>query len=199
MKKVIFTVAAIFAFGFANAQDKKVSTGEGFANGDVFISGAVGFSSVKMGDAKSSSFEIAPKMGMFVTDKIAIGAKLGYSSDKAENAAGVETLDNSTLSVGVFGRYYCHASSKFSIFGNLGFDYWTTNHNLAPEYKTNGFDLALSPGVSYFLNDHFAMEASFGRLGYMTSKDDFDGAEATNSFDLELDLRSISFGLVYKF
>jgi outer membrane protein len=197
MKKVIFTVAVIFAFGFANAQDKKVSTGEGFANGDVFVSGTVGFNSQKTGDVKSSGFEISPKAGMFVTDKIAIGAKLGYAANKAENGFG-DTADNTTLSVGVFARQYCHASSTFSVFGNLGFDYMSMDNKLA-DSKTTGFEIALSPGVSYFLNSNFAMEASFGKLGYSSFKPDADGADSTNTFELGLDLSSITFGLVYKF
>ena len=45
MKKIIFTVAAIFAFGFANAQDKKENSGTGFAKGDIFITGAFNVSS----------------------------------------------------------------------------------------------------------------------------------------------------------
>ncbi len=196
MKKVFITVAAIFAFGFANAQDK--TTSEGFAKGDVFVSGGVGFNSTTMGDAKGSGFEISPKLGKFVTDKIALGVKLAYGSDKAENAAGDEIVDDATLTVGVFARQYCHASSKFSIFGNLGFDYNSTEDKLA-DAKTTGFEIALSPGVSYFLNDHFAMEATFGNLGYKTAKPDADGAEATNTFGLNLDMTDITFGLVYKF
>lgn len=60
MKKVILTVAAIFAFGFANAQE---TTEGGFANGDVFITGAVGFGSSKTGEAKTNSFEVSPSVG----------------------------------------------------------------------------------------------------------------------------------------
>ena len=43
MKKIILTVAAVFALTFANAQDKKEGS-EGFAKGDLYLSGTVGFS-----------------------------------------------------------------------------------------------------------------------------------------------------------
>ena len=127
-----------------------------------------------------------------------IGGKLGYGSSKAENALGVDTTDETTLTVGAFGRYYATPSSQFSVFGNLGFDYMSTDDKLS-DVKVNGYEIALSPGVSYFLNSNFAMEASFGKLGYSSVKADVTGAEATNSFGLNLDLRSITFGLVYKF
>ena len=45
MKKIILTVAAVFAFGFANAQDKKEDSGAGFSNGDAYISGSFGINS----------------------------------------------------------------------------------------------------------------------------------------------------------
>ena len=39
MKKIILTVAAVFAFGFANAQDKKEAS-EGLAAGDLVLTGS---------------------------------------------------------------------------------------------------------------------------------------------------------------
>lgn len=199
MKKLVLTVAAVFAFGFANAQEKKEGSGAGFGKGDVFVSGIFTISSEKQGEDKSNSFGIEPKVGFFVTDNIAIGGKLGYMSDKSESA-GVDTNDESTFTVGAFGRYYFTPSNDFSVFANLGLDYNSITDNLTdPEFKVNGFDIALSPGFNYFVSDNFALEASFGRLGYSSTKADVDGAEAANEFGLELDLRSISFGLNYKF
>ena len=41
MKKIILSVVAVFAFGFANAQD--VPAGNGFSKGDKFVEGALVF------------------------------------------------------------------------------------------------------------------------------------------------------------
>jgi outer membrane protein W len=198
MKKIIFAAAALFVFGFANAQDKKEATGgKGYANGDVYVTGAVSIGSSKEGDVKETTFEINPMVGFFVTDNIAIGGQIGYASDKIDND-GTTTLDESTLSIGVFGRYYATPASDFSVFGQLGLNYFTTDHGDA-DFKTNGFDVALRPGINYFLSDHFAIEATFGRLGFTSEKDDTDGAENQTNFGLELDMRSIGFGMTYKF
>lgn len=201
MKKVILTVAAIFAFGFANAQE---TTEGGFSNGDVFISGSVGFSSTKTGNQKDNGFEIAPSVGFFVTNNIVLGGRLGYSSNKQENdqdGFDVETKSNS-FQVGAFGRYYFTPASKFSFFGELGVDYVTTkseiNVPVSEEYKVNGFAVQVAPGVSYFLNNRLALEATFGILGYATAKPDFPGAEKTNVFNFGLDTRDISLGIIYK-
>ncbi|WDO13030.1 porin family protein [Flavobacterium sp. WW92] len=200
MKKIILTVAAVFAFGFANAQEE---TTEGFKKGDVFISGAVGFGSTKTGDFKTSDFEIAPRVGYFVTENIAVGVAVGYQSSKVE--FGGEDAKNNTLSVGAFGRYYFTPASKFSLFGQLGVNYNSYDNEFdleageLGEFKGDGFGVVVAPGVSYFITKNFSLEATFGILGFETTKPDADGAEKTNSFDFGLDMRDINLGLVYKF
>jgi outer membrane protein len=206
MKNVILTVAAVFAFGFANAQDKKESTGEGFAKGDVFVSGSVGFASEKTGEFKTNGFDFSPKAAYFVSENIAVGISLGIKSVKISE--GSDDAKNSTMSAGAFARYYTTPASKFSFFGQLGFnynsydsEYYVDNSgNLAlGDSKGNGFDVMLSPGVNYFVSNNFALEASFGALGYETTKPDYSGAEATNTFGLNVDMSTIKLGLVYKF
>lgn len=199
MKKLIFAAAALFAFGVSNAQEKDASS-EGFKNGDIFISGSfnIGSSKYTNGNYKESSFSVAPSVGFFVTDNIAIGGTIGYGSSKITENEGDADIKVNALSVGAFGRYYTTPASKFSVFGQLGVAYTSTDYD-ALDYKENGFDVVLSPGVSYFLNNNFAIEASWGALSYTNSKPDFDGAETSNSFEFGLDLNNINFGLLYKF
>jgi outer membrane protein len=194
MKKIILSAIAVMAFGFANAQE---STGKGFSKGDIFISGSFGINSEKEGDNKSTGFEIAPKVGFFVTENIAIGGKLGFSSDKAENAI-TDTQDEARLTVGAFGRYYFTPSSDFSLFGELGVDYSSVDNKLT-DVKENEIGANLGLGLSYFVSSNFAIEATWAGLGYTTNDNGGDGADKTNSFGLGADLSSINFGLLYKF
>jgi len=205
MKKIILSAVAVFAFGFAQAQDKKESSngGKGFTNGDIFISGSVGINSSKTGDFKTSDFNITPRVGFFVTDNIAIGASLGYMSSKID--AG-DTATNSQFSVGVFGRYYATPASDFSVFAELGVNYVSMKNEygvdtdgslFATDSKPNSMEIALRPGVSYFLSDHFALEASIAALSY--SSYDPDGGDKTTNFGLNVDLTNVNMGLIYKF
>ncbi len=51
MKKIILSVAAVFAFGFANAQEEvKESKGFGFAKGNIIAEGNLGFGTSKDDD-----------------------------------------------------------------------------------------------------------------------------------------------------
>ncbi|HEX9979836.1 MAG TPA: porin family protein, partial [Flavobacterium sp.] len=91
MKKLILSAAALFAFGFANAQDAATTTtgGKGFSSGDIFMSGAVGFTSTSepfgTEELKTTSFRIEPRVGFFVADNIAVGAMVGYQSSKTDD------------------------------------------------------------------------------------------------------------------
>src|SRR5690606_27786883 len=178
MKKLLcITALAFLAFSNANAQDSNDTTG-GFANGDIFFSGTAGYISTKTDDVKTESFEFIPRVGFFIADNIAIGGQLGYEFGKSE-AGDVETQDYNTLSVGAFARYYNKPANQFSLFGQLSIGYNSTKNNLSDQ-KENGFDVTIAPGISYFLSDNFALEATVGLLKYETSKP--DGGESTNTF-----------------
>lgn len=199
MKKVLLSVAALFAFGIASAQDKETTGGKGFSNGDIFMTGTVGVSSEKTGDVKSTDFTIAPSVGMFVSDNIAVGLEVGFSSSKDENPP-AEDIKTTMFMVGAFGRYYTTPKNDFSFFAELGVFYGSQKIEQDPnELKTDVFGAQLTPNISYFVSEHFALEAGFGALSYTNSKPDADGAESTNNFSLGLDLTSINFGLTYKF
>lgn len=193
MKKIILTAAAIFAFGFANAQE---STEGGFSKGDLFVSGAFSYDSSKTGDNKENTFSFAPSLGYFVTENISIGGRINYQSIKEEEG-NFDVQDSNIFAISAFGRYYWTPSSKFSLFGEAEVGY-VSGKNKLTDVKGDGFGIGIAPGVSYFLSDNFAIEASWGVLGYSTFE--IDGAnDSTNTFNLGLDLSDLNFGLVYKF
>lgn len=198
MKKVILTVAAIFAFGFANAQDKNEDSGSGFGKGDVFVTGGFGFGSSKTGDAKESAFTFAPAVGYFVTENIAIGARLGFSSMTEENVVEEKTT---TFNGEVFGRYYWTPASQFSIFGEAAVGFGSNKMEIDGEDAgdSSNFGVNVGFGVNYFLSDNWSIEAGWAGLGFNSDDNGGDGAEKTNTFGLALDLSSINFGLNYKF
>lgn len=197
MKKVLLSAVALLAFGFANAQEEEKSTNGGFSKGDLFISGAFSIASESTDDVKSTGFEIEPKIGFFLTENIAIGGKLGFASMKAENGLG-DTQDMTALTVGAFGRYYMTPASQFSLFGEFGVDYSSIDNKLA-DYQESEIGVGLGLGLSYFVSNNWAIEATWAGLGYTTNDNGGDGAEKTNTFGLGADLRSFGFGVIYKF
>jgi opacity protein-like surface antigen len=176
-------------------------SGEGFAKGDIFVSGAFGYESTnnKNTDFKTSYFEIAPSLNYFVTENISLGGKIGYEASKSEFGSTI-AAENSTLTLGVMGRYYMTPADKFSVYGNLGVEYVSLNQKLPlPEQKVNGFGAGLGFGINYFLSSNFSIEAAFAALEFASAKSDAPGAKAVTGFDLGFDLSKISFGVNYKF
>lgn len=191
MKKIILGLSLVLAATFANAQ---------FSKGSIYVSGGLGFSSEnnKNTELKSSSYHFSPAVSYFVTSNVAVGAKLnvgGGSNDISKDSS----VKNSMTGIGVFGRYYFTPANKFSLFANLGFDYNTSKMNTDSDVKVNDMSIGITPGINYFVSDHFSIEAGFGRLGYSSSKSNDSNDKGNTSFGLDLDLSTISFGLNYKF
>lgn len=202
MKK-LFIAGAVALFASVNAQETETV---GFNKGNTFITGSVGFGSITNDDAKNNSFTIAPSVGYFVSPNIAIGARVGFLNNTvSDEIANVKFEDKTnTFTAGAFGRYYWSPASRFSIFGELNANYATvknteTQGSVSNSGKADGFNVGIAPGINYFLSNHFALEAAWGVLNYSTAKADFDGATATNNFNIGLNLENISLGLVYKF
>ena len=205
MKKILLSAAAVLAFGFANAQED--TTKGGFSAGDAFISGTVSFGSEKTGDFKTNEFNFSPRAAYFINDNIALGLELGYMHSKEENAFEIKT---NSFEIGAFGRYYFTPANSFSLFTQLEAAYITyKQESESVDFnERNGFGVRFAPGISYFISEHFALEATFGVLQYITVKPDgiqFDGQntyesdESTDSFEIGLDMADINFGIVYKF
>ena len=206
MKKVLLSAVALLAFGFANAQEEEKGNG-GFAKGDVFVSGAVTLSSAKTGDFKANSFEIAPKVGYFVTENIAVGASIGLSSDKVEEG---DSATNTGLGLGAFGRYYFTPASKFSLFAELGLDYTSYDSEYfidadgdinvpGGSFESKEVGFGLGAGMNYFVSSNFSIEAGVAVLGFSSEKADVTGADGKTGFNFGGDWRAVTFGVNYKF
>ncbi|SDI50148.1 OmpW family outer membrane protein [Winogradskyella thalassocola] len=194
MKKLLFT-AAVAVLGFTSVSAQEEATTTGFAKGDLFVSGSVGFNSSKTGDAKSNDLNFSPSVGYFISENIALEVNLMVGTE--ENAAEDKLT---SVGAGLGATYFFTPSSKFSFTVGAGVDYANSKFepNGGGEAKVDTFGFAVAPGVHYFISDKFALRASVGALSYESTK--VDGADdATNDFGLNIDLSDINFGIVYKF
>lgn len=223
MKKIIFTVAAIFAFGFANAQEKKESTGFGFSKGNIMLEGNLGFSSgtttnsvsgVDTNETKGSSLDFNPKVGYFLSDKVALGIELGIGSTKSEVTTFGPTVTNENKSNsfdgGVFARYYfLNLGERFKTYAEagLGFGSEKFETNGVETRKDSSIDFGVDLGINYFLTNRFAINFGLTNLlGFSSSKSEFPSGAETNSNGFNGNLNvfnnffdTAQFGLTYKF
>lgn len=196
MKKIIFTVVAVFAFGFANAQDKEV-TDNGFSKGDKFVEGAFSFRS---GDVEDS-WAFTPKMGYMLDDKWAIGGFLALAGQDNGNVAA------NTFGIGAFGRYYflsLGANKNFNAYGEIGLGY--SSVSTEPEGGSKSTDSSMNAnidlGMNYFFTSHWA--ATF-ELANILSYNNVNPEQGSNSSDLNVNVNLFNnifatpqFGLLYR-
>lgn len=165
----------------------------GFNQGDIILEGSIGVSSNdnKTTEVKSSSINLNPVIGYFVSDKLAVGVKPGYYQSKNTNYSGSDDTYSKTNSLGadLFGRYYfLEAGARLKVFTELDLGYsssYTESYNGITKIKsdnTNTFGANAGIGANYFLTDHIAIGYQFSNLiGFNSSKLDNSSAKPTNS------------------
>lgn len=206
MKKIILSVVAVMAFGFANAQDKKEG-GAGLAKGDIVLTGDFGYDSASSGDAKANEFSIAPGAGYMIADNWMVVGSLAFSSTTSNSGAeGEDDAKTNGFGIAAGVNYFFTPADRFSISlgGNISYGTVTEKDAIVDgdgeladlKVNTIGFNVPLS--LHYFVSDNFAITTRWGGLGYSSSKADTDGAEAVNGLSLGLNMSDISFGLLYK-
>ena len=170
MKKIILTAAAVFAFGFANAQDSKSF---GFAKGDILLGGNV--TSVTNGQTV-----ISPMVSYFVTDKIALEAGITSTS-------GGNTASSTDFSVGM--KYQMiKLGERFNVF---------TGANLMLGKDATAFGAGVH--LNYSVTQHVSIGWHLGDLISYYKPKSGDATTVIDLNDYSNFLNRNNFSLIYKF
>jgi len=191
MKKILLGVFMLLSL-MLQAQEEE---NQGFQKGDFFISGNFSFSSSSDNNVDVTSFSILPTAGYFISDHIALGASLGYSS--INNDDGFTDLTTNGFLAGAFGQYVFTPAKKFSFTGTLSLNYGSTDaENVGGgDFDINSFQATVAPGIYYFVSKSFAITSSIGILSYQDLGGDLD----TSTFTISLNPDNLNFGLLYRF
>lgn len=214
MKKILLA-GAVALFGLSNAQ---------IAKGTTYVSGQLGYSQNENNntDTKIESFKVLPTVGYFVNTNLAVGLGVGYKNDntKTVSTIGSTTVDGKeTISgfvVAPFVRKYWTVGEKLYIFGQLEVPMvfgqnkdegtsttvvggTTVTSSASTKNNFTSIGVNVKPGLDYFLNKNWSIEATFGEFGYNTNKVNVDGAKRVNDYKFGLNLSSVTFGVKYVF
>ncbi len=161
---------------------------------------------------KTTSFEIAPGMEYFFTDKIAFGAEIGFSTekevDKDPGGGFDETINKTPMTyVAPFASMYFINEERFALFCRLGVGFGFGKNiyetiaggtSVVTEDKVSAFQIGIRPGVAVHLSEKFGMTATIGAIGYSSYKtDDGNTVNKSSSYGLEIS-PSLGFGIYYK-
>ncbi len=236
MKKLFLTLAVIFAgSSIANAQlfiGGQLSVGSLSSDkATEIVTTPSETITTDYNPSHTFSFGIAPKVGYMLNDKMAIGAFVGfdmvtmkdpYDNYRVFDAEGTHKYTN--FGGGVFFRYYLINGEKFSLYGEaqagikLGTENDTYVYTDASKTvtvdkkgpKTTTLGIGIVPGISYKLNDHFALDANIDilSLGFEHSKqtykdedgsDKYEYSSSDNNLGLRVNNGGISVGFHYNF
>ena len=201
MKKIMMTLAAVCFAATMNAQ--------------VYVGGTLSFKTadVMSGADKESTttFVINPEIGYVLDDNWSVGISLGFGSTNLAtsgdvNYGGVISIpansgklsDNYTiLTINPYARYTFAKLSMVNFFVDGGINYTSLNNG---SHKVNSFGVGFQPGVAVNLNENVSFVAKLGKVGYTSSKGDWDNAKALGEFDFTLNsLAALQFGMYYNF
>lgn len=210
MKKVVLTIAAIFAFGFANAQETKfgAKAGLNLAN----LTGDVQDASMKVG------FHVGGFVEIKVSDKFSVqpellfstqGAKEKYSESETGYSYTEESkLNLSYLNIPIMAKYYVadkfsleagpqigflmSAKSDFSFSETVGGVTNSGSQNVDVKDNLESIDFGFNLGLGYDFTENVSAGARYN-LGLSNI------AKTENGDDTKIQNNVISISIGYKF
>ncbi|MFV0290635.1 MAG: hypothetical protein ACK5IJ_07025 [Mangrovibacterium sp.] len=184
MKKLfLIAVLAVAAISSSFAQ-------EGF-----YVGGSLGFNTTE----NLTSFNISPEVGKVVSEKLWVGAKVGFSFSNEE----VGSLETKTTSFGLtpYARYYMLRLNKFAIAAQGELSYWMNSTKVgdADSSSISSFGFNVYPYLTYDLTDRVVLQTRINGFNFGINSTDSNtsfgfGASSNNIVDLD----AISIGVLVK-
>ena len=233
---LFFLVGISFSMGAQETKGKTevLNQSSSLVKGKAFVGGSFGVSTnqandtknllgVAVNESKTTKFDIDLYGGYFLKDNLALGMRVGFSSEKtSRNAgAGAELSTNNEVYRGYlfspFIRNYftLDKNGVFNLFNEtkigVGFGEGisqTDYQNEITRTVSNSFllNVGLSPGLAVIMGETVSVEAAVDILGLTSewqtlSYDDRpnEGTQSSTDLDFSLSLLSLNLGIVFYF
>lgn len=171
-----------------------------------YVGGSFSFASIStqklVGDQNETTLKIMPEIGYQLNDEWAIGAVIGYQSNKfdgveqGDNAFGTNVgsgLSESAFTFNPYARYTFANLGKVNLFVDGGIDFTTYSKSDATK-----LGVGFKPGLAVSLTDNLSFVSHVGFIGWNSFNPDGDDNN-TSAFGLGLSGENLSFGLYYNF
>lgn len=173
-----------------------------------FAGGTIGFDYKSQGKGSSSTtFELSPKVGYYLTEKFAAGLMLTLANKSSNSGSEWSSSSSNTFEWGFspFARYKLFSKGDFSILAEGGIGVHGTSQKDGP--KTFGFGIWAAPLLTYKLSPRIDLEVSSGLARFDFSIDshkngDYKSTETTFGFGVDgrdFFKSPYQIGLIYKF
>jgi hypothetical protein len=164
---------------------------------------------------KNTQFGVVPKAGYFLSDRAVAGLGLGFSVLHYTTDYGSSSQENNGngFSISPFYRIYFPLGDKVVLFAHssasLGFSKVKSTieadgtEDETHTTKGRSYSVSVGTGLSYFLTEKWALEATFGAVSYNAEKtdrkdtSDNDIEFKSSGFQFNFGIDSFSLGLKY--
>lgn len=179
MKKIILTAAAVFTFGFANAQDKEeMSFG---------VKGGLNISSISNVDqyGENSNALVGFHVGVFgecmVSDKFAVQPELLYSTQGVKFDEGGDTKLNYII-IPVMAKYYVADGFSLELGPQIGFLVSAKENDVDIKDDVKSTDFSVNFGAAYDITENLMLGVRYNLGVTRWQKELFPGeSESKNS------------------
>lgn len=242
MKRLFLTIGLMGVFAYCNAQFFiGGNLGVGFSNsGKTTETYTLSNTTIKkeVDPDKYFNFYIAPKIGYTINDRMDIGLSIKFGMDQVKTFAIISSdpqsykLTKSTdLGLGMFFHYSMIEAGNLSFFleANTAFNIsnskWESEQSISNTKttvsgdgsKTKLFEIGITPGLKYSLNDNLILEfmADVLSIGFTYSKIEYEtdnykidddviyshykSEKSSNNFGLRANNGTFRVGAIYKF
>ena len=180
MKKIILSIAAVFAFGFANAQDVKYGAKAGLNMSNISTDGA----------SSLLAFHLGGFAELKLNDKFAVQPELLYSAQGAK-VGGVD-FNLNYINIPVMAKYYVADAISIEVGPQIGFLMSAKADGVDVKEFFSSTDFGLNLGGGYNLNEKMSLGLRYNMGLSDVEKDLPSGAKGSKNSCVQ-----ISFG--YKF
>ncbi|CAL1520305.1 hypothetical protein [Chitinophaga sp. MM2321] len=115
-------------------------------------------------EGNAFNLNLSPKVGWFIKDGLAIGAYVDFGLATTKDKTTDVKTSSTNYGIGGFARYFVEDKNvrklefskrvRFFAEGNVGF----AGKNPASAASTNGFNIGIGPGISYFITPNIGLE-----------------------------------------
>ena len=192
--------------------------------GSLYLGGGLGFSS-QSDKLEGTAFEdfdesrtiisVSPSVGYYLSEELIAGVSVGFESMSFEDDAEDIEGSQSVFSVAPFVRYSEVVADDLRAFAEFSFSYGSgggeqdTPGGNTIESELTTIEAGIRPGLTYHFNETWAIEPTFGFLGYRSESatdqqeipdEGFVEVERESSeFGLDIDLNTLQLGVLYHF
>ncbi len=184
MKKIFFAVAlAMTTFSIAQTTKGKWLVGGASTVNFNSTNQTFEFDDTEVRENSTSTFNFALEGGNFISNNIAIGLSLSYSTSKSEVEVSNPFFDNefeskiSTFSVLPFAQYYFSTDSKIQPYLGTQAGYSLISTGEEDFNKTSGFSYGGRAGLAYFINSTVSIDLRVDYLRTTLSNKENDDAK----------------------